>query len=736
MTNAARPDRSLFSPRGIAIVGASDDPNRPGGQCLQALLRAGYTGGIYPVNPRLSQAQGQKCIAAVADIDGTVDVAVIALGAETVNQVIEECGRRGIAYAVVLGAGFREAGAKGAILQDEMVATARRVGVRIIGPNCLGFANIHEGVFAAFGSLTREPFLSPGPVSIVTQSGGFGSSLAYACHMEGIGFRILVSSGNEADLNAPGLIDALLDDDKTEMILAYLEGVEDGRALMALGERALQTGKPVLVWKAGKTRQGARAAATHTAKMTSSYDAWRAALRQSGLIEVRSVEEAVTFIKLLQGKKLPLGRNVAVVTMSGGAAVVYADAADECNLTLPALGADTKALLHDTFPTASSLLNPIDLQASSFNHRSKEAITRAMKAVIDDPHTDQLCGMFAALSGESLSVATAAFIEVNRTSSKPMAVCTTFPRDLVRVALEDLKAAGIPVLKIPASVARAQAMLADFGEGRRRLERKLEADSLATGATVATVATVEDAVNELAGPTQVFEPLPAQMLVAGAFDEIQSKRIVSACLPVTQDLMFAVDGPVPEDLQITYPVVVKIVSPDIAHKSDIGGVIVNVKNRADLVAACTQVTQNARTRCPAARLTGVLIAEMIPNGIETLVGVTNDAVFGPVVAFGLGGVLTEVLGDISYRIAPFDADEARAMVGELRASRIFSGVRGSPAADVDALVAALVNISQFAWQQKETIAEIDINPLLVRPKGQGVIAVDALVVPISAPPQS
>ena len=691
----------LFSPRRIAIIGASDDKSRPGGRGIDAMLTQGYKGQLLPVHPRLKEAQGLKCYASVKDIDGDIDLAVIALPAQAVVDVVPELGARGIPNAIVLGAGFRESGPEGAILQDKLVENARRAGIRLIGPNCLGVANIHERMFAAFGSLSRPPLLKPGPVSMVMQSGGFGSSLAYACHMAGVGFRVLVSSGNEADLKTAELMDALVDDERTEIILSYMEGADDGRAIMAVGERAMARGKPVLVWKAGNSRQGARAAATHTANMTGTYDVWRAGLKQSGIIEVQSMDEAADYVKALTPRKYPRGRNTAVVTASGGAAVIYSDAADRYGLELQPPGKATHDILAEAFPRAATLQNPVDLAANGFNEASQPGYKLAMEALLADPAMHQVCPMFSAMSGHPMKLMSDVLAEIFPNTDKPMIAFSSVPREFGEAAFQVLEKAGIPVLGSPNGVVRAQAMLADYSAMQSRMQARQ------------------------ATPDKAWAPLQGQ----GVLDEAASKAAVSACLPVTRDVLVPADDEAAvAKVQVNYPVVVKIVSPDIAHKSDVGGVKLNIRNAAELSAACKEVVANARRHKPQARITGVLICEMINDGIETLVGVTNDEVFGPVVVFGMGGTLAEVLHDVTYRVAPFGIEDARVMIGELRTAAVFDGVRGAPATDKEALAQALVNISQFAWAHRDRLAELDVNPVLVRPVGKGVVAADAVVV--------
>ena len=304
-------------------MGANPDVSRPGRQTVLALERHGYKGGVYPVNPKYPEIGGRKCLPSLADIEGPCDVAVVALPAAHVPDVIEQCGRKGIGFAVVVGGGFREAGPEGLILERRMLDAARAGGVRIIGPNCLGYVNVHDRVFAGFGSITRPPDLEPGPVSAVIQSGGYGNSMVINAGHAGIGFRYLVASGAESDIKATELIEAFVDDAQTRVILAYLEGVHDGRAFMAAARRALAAGKPLVVVKAGNTRQGVRAAATHTAFMTGSYDVYSAAFRQSGAIEARDIGDAVDMLQSLLSGRLARGRNVAVMSGSGGSLVSF-----------------------------------------------------------------------------------------------------------------------------------------------------------------------------------------------------------------------------------------------------------------------------------------------------------------------------------------------------------------------------------------------------------------------------
>ena len=692
----------LFNPRGIAIAGASGDPTRPGGQTVRALNQYGFRGGIYPVNPRYPELAGHRCFPSVGAIEGDCDLAVIALPAAQVAGVLRECGSRGIRFAVVLGGGFRETGPAGAAIEAEMLAAARDSGVRIIGPNCLGLVNVHARVFAAFGSIAREPELKPGGVSAVIQSGGFGNALVIRCALAGVGFRYLVASGNESDITAPELIDAYVDDPQTKVILAFLEGVTDGRALMAAGRRALAARKPVLVLKAGNTEQGRRAAASHTANLTGSYDIYRAAFRQCGIIEVRDIDEAADFALALLAGRLPKGRSVALMGGSGGSAAVFADAADALRLRLPPLAPETTALLEKSLPTMGSLRNPIDYTAGYPRAETADRFLRAYSAVLADPGIDQLTFMFATAGRSQLKIAGELLAQAMPKFNKPVLAFSAMTDEIAPEGMAKLREIGVPVLPSPARVARAMAMLADYAE------------ALARSATPAT------AVPQMA--------LPALPAAAATLDEHASKRLLAAAgIPVSRDVLLPPGG-APLASGLGFPLAVKIVSRDILHKSDIGGVRLNILNPDQLVAAVAEVTANARRAAPDAKIEGVLVSEMVTDGVETIVGAVNDAGFGPVVAFGIGGVLAEAVRDMAYRVAPFGVADARAMIGEIRMKALLDGVRGRPACDTDALVGVLVRVSELAWQMRDRLAELDINPLIVRPAGAGVVALDALVV--------
>jgi acyl-CoA synthetase (NDP forming) len=704
MAGAMSALQRLFNPRGIAIVGASAEPSRPGGQTVHALREQGYRGGVYPVNPKYGEVAGYRCYPSLAAIEEDCDLAVIALPAAQVPQVIAQCGDRGIGYAVVLGGGFRESGEAGARLEADMLAAARACGVRIVGPNCLGIVNVHARAYAAWGSMTRPPRLEPGAVSAVLQSASLGMSLLIQCAAAGAGFRYVVTSGNEADIQAPEWIDAYVDDRETRIILAYLEGVSDGRAFMRAARRALAARKPVVLIKAGNTDQGRRAAASHTANLTGDYDVYRAAFRQCGVIEVEDLHEAADMVVCLANGRLPEGRSVVVMGGSGGAAALYSDHADRVGLRLPVLSAATLAELKRVLPPLAALGNPIDYTAGYPREQQGLDFRRGFAAALADPGVDQLAVMFAAAGRNQLKYGAEVLAQVAETTAKPIVVYSAMNEALAPEGLARLRAAGIPVLASPRRAAAAMARLADYAQALKRQHAS-------------------------AGTAKAPIALPDLPPGAVTLNESDSKRVIAAAgVPVTRDRLLPLAPDAAACAGLRYPVALKIASPDIAHKTDIGAVRLGIGDADALARAAAEIVANARRAAPNARLDGLLASEMVNDGIEAIVGVVNDAAFGPVVAFGLGGIFTETLRDVTYRIAPFGGEEARDMISGLRARAVFEGVRGRPALDVAALADTLVRVSELAWALRDRLQEVDINPLFVRPRGNGVAAADALVV--------
>ncbi|MBL0144114.1 MAG: acetate--CoA ligase family protein [Betaproteobacteria bacterium] len=695
----------LFHPRGVAIVGASHDLRRIGGQPVKFLATYGYKGRVYPINPKHTEIAGLRCYPTVASIDGPCDVAIVAVNGAAAIEVVRECGRKGIRFAVVFSAGFRETGATGLEQEAKLLAAARENGVRIIGPNCQGYLNISERLYATFGVLGLEPELKAGPVSSVAQSGGFGFGIVTQCESAGVGFRNLVSSGNESDVTTPEILDAYVDDEGTRLLVGFIEGVRDGRALMRVADRSVRAGKPILMWKAGNSEAGKRASLSHTAALTGSYDAYRAAYRQSGVIEMRDIDEISDSARALLPGRLPRGDRVAALGSSAGSCILFADRAAELGLDVVTLAPETVAAIAKVIPAYGSPHNPVDVTADVFNDLG--AFTQAIDLVLADPSVDQLAVVYAGLSGEIALACNRAVAEAMERHDKPVMLGWTARRHRAEAAYKLADEAQIPYFTSPVRLANAAGVLARFTRYQDRANRRasLFAESSA----------------------DIDTRLPAR---SGALSEAESKALLARWgLPVTGDVLL----PPGQDADLLaaglrYPVVVKVASADIAHKTEAGGVILGVRNRAELDGAVAEVIHRSRAYAPSARIEGALVSEMVVDAVEMLAGVTQDPVFGPMITLGMGGIQAEVLRDVTYRVAPFDEQTAREMIDELRGAALLKGFRKRPAADVDALAAFLARLSQVAWTLRDRLSELDVNPLMVRPQGAGVVAADALVV--------
>jgi acyl-CoA synthetase (NDP forming) len=688
----------LFEPRGVAIVGASSDLARIGGQPVRALNRFGFRGGIYPVNPKYAEIDGLRCYRSLAEIPGPCDLALIAVPAKATIEAVRACGAAGIRFCIVLSAGFRETGEAGAALEAELRKAAAQARVRLVGPNCQGLLNLTTRLYAGFGSPFLEPDLLAGSVSLVTQSGGFGFAVLMSCTARGIGFHIALSTGNEADISTPEVIEALIEDPGTRIICAYVESVADGRRLQAAARRAIRAGKPLLVWKSGNSAAGARAACSHTGAMTGSYDVYRAAFRQSGIIEIFDIDDLADVCRAFLGGLLPAGPRVASVGISGGAGVLFTDRAVARGLSLAALSETTNRHLREAIPSFGSIANPVDVTASVFN--DAESLTNVISAILGDHDVDQLAVLLASIPGETALRTARAIRHALAQHRKPVLLAWSARRNRAEAAYALLEEGHVPIYESPVRAAEAAAWLAAFSGSR----------SAAVPAAPPEVARVR---------------LPAR---GGALDEAQSKALLADIgVPVAREIVLAPDTEQLGALDLAFPLAVKVLSRDIAHKSEVGGVRLGIASFDEAADAIRAIRADVATHRPDAQIDGFIVAEMVTDGLETILGMVRDPSFGPVVAFGLGGIATEVLKDVSYRIAPFGADQARAMIGELRCARLFAAFRGRGELDLDALADAIARVSVLAAQE-DRIAELDINPLFVRPRGKGVVAADALIV--------
>ncbi len=684
---------ALFQPRSIAVIGASAEPTKIGGRPVFNLQRFGYEGAIYPINPRSAEVQGLKAHAAISQVPSPVDLAVLAIPAAGVPAALTECGAAGVRAAVVFSSGFAETGAAGVAAQDALVAAARQAGLRLLGPNCLGLMNIGLRAICTFGQGPNQGLPASGGMSIVSQSGAFGTYTFVVAKERGLPVNIWVSTGNEADVDFADCVEWLAGDDQTRVIMGYMEGCRDGAKLRAALATARRAGKPVIVMKVGRTAIGAAAVQSHTAALAGTDAVFDAVFRQDGAYRASTVDEFFDVGYACLSGYRPRGDRLGIITMSGGAGVLMADAAADAGLQVPPMPEAAQAEMLAIVPFAA-VRNPVDVTGQIANDQA--LFGRFGEVALRQGGFDAVAG-FHAVSGldETTGPAVVGSWRTLRANHPELPVFLAMKATEAR--RRELEALHIPVFEEPTRMIRAISAL-------RRLSGEPDAPRAIPPA---------------------HSPLPQ-----GSLTEAEAAKWLSeAGIPVAPGRIAVNETEaVAAAAAVGYPVVLKIVSPDIAHKSDVGGVALDLADADAVATAWRSVNETVRRARPDAAVHGVLVAPMLRGGVEMVTGVQADPVFGPVVMLGMGGVLVEVLRDVTFRVAPFGLATAHAMIAELRGTPLLDGVRGRPACDKSALAEILVRLGDFATAQHGHFSSIEINPLLVRGNGQDVVGLDALIV--------
>jgi acyl-CoA synthetase (NDP forming) len=693
---------ALLKPESVAIIGASNDPARIGGRPLRYLIDVGYAGPIYPVNPGRETVQGLPSFANVGAIPAAVDLAIIAVSAHKAIASLEECAAKGVSAAVVFSSGFAETGDAGRALQDRLTEIAHASGMRILGPNCLGIYNSAIGFFATFTATLENGLPKPAGVGLVSQSGAYGSHVSLLAIRRGIGIRYWITTGNECDVELGECVAFLARDPDIRVIVAYAEGVRDGDTLLNALTLARNARKPVVFMKVGQTSIGAQAAASHTAALAGSDAVYDSVLRQFGAYRAGDTEELVDVTYACGLGVLPKGRRIGLLTVSGGVGIQMADAAVAAGLDVAPMPGPAQARMKALLPYATTR-NPVDTTAQVFNDPG--LIDAYLDIMLESGEYDAVVAFLTFVAAAESMLAPVRRAIENAHAKYPdrlIVLVIVAPEDIVR-RYED---AGCLVFEDPTRAVRAVAAL-------HRIRQAFEAP-----------------ISSPADPTATV----VETLADGPVSEQASKRLLAgAGLTVVEDRLATTAAEAADAArELGFPVVLKIASADIAHKSEVDGVRLGIDSADGAHEVFCSLMDGAKQQRPDARLAGVLVSPMMGDGVETILGIHRDPVFGPVVMFGLGGVLVEVLDDVSFRVAPFDEDEARRMVLELKGRAILEGTRGRGPYDLQALFAALARLSQFAAAHADTIESVDINPFLVLPEGQGAVALDALIIPRNA----
>ena len=699
--NSAADLSRLIRPRSIALVGASDREGSIGERTLTNLVtHSSFDGEVYLVNPSKSEIRGQRCWPSVASLPATPDVAVVAVPASGVLTVIEECAARGVAFAVILSSGFGEAGAEGEREQQRMKEIAERGGLRLYGPNCPGLTNVNGRLGLTF-SPSFPHDLTPGPIGLATQGGGLGRNVMQAME-RGIGIGLWASTGNEVDLQVADFIHYMAEAPDIKVIVTLLEGIKDGPKFVAAVQRAAANGKPVIGLKVGKSEYGRRAAQSHTASLTGSAEVNSAVFRQFGVIEVDDIDELVDtawlFARAMPGAQDALG----IYCSSGGTAALTADAVGSAGLTLAAFTPETTEVLRAKLPAYAAIGNPVDTTAMVLS--DKTVVETTLGCVANDPNLALTIVPIALDYGETTTRLADNIINAQKGCAAP--IVPIWMSDRLGEGYQKLVAAGFAP---PRSVGKAISAIGRWVEYGRWQRAN-------TGAEPRVLPPLAAPLGD--GATRSLSEAQAKARLREAGIALLPHGLARSA----EEARALADG-------MGYPVVAKIASEQIVHKSDIGGVQVGLQDGAQVEAAWREIMASVLKLQPGATIDGLLIEKMAPRGgVELMIGVTRDPVFGHVMTFGLGGIYVEIFRDVTRRLLPIGPRDAAAMVREMRSFALLDGARGRPKADVAALEALLVRISDFVARHADRLEEMDLNPVWVGAAGEGAMPLDAVIV--------
>ena len=691
---------SFFNPQSVAVIGASRASEKLGYAVLSNVKEGGFQGRLYPVNPKADEILGLKAYPSVLDIPDSVDLAVIVIPYRFVSAVLEQCGQKGIPSVVVVSAGFREAGREGLDRELELIEIAQKHGMRLIGPNCLGVIDTSTPLNATFAA-----GMPPGgPIDFMSQSGALGTAVLDIAMAGRIGFSKFVSLGNKADVSEIDLLEAWGDDPSSRVILLYVEGVTDGQEFIHVARRVTRH-KPVVAIKSGVTRSGSRAVSSHTGSLAGSEAAYKAAFRQAGVIRATSMEALFDYALAFAFQPLLRGDRIGIVTNAGGPGILATDALEHAGLEIPRLSRETAKALEDYLPGAASVANPVDVLGDAL----ADQYERALQLVSSDPMVDGLLAILAPQAMTQIEETAEAVGRLARNVDKPILGCF-MGEARIGAGVDVLRHHGVPNYSFPE---RAAAALAAMSAYRREKERPIFEPE--------PCAECIPAVRELFNRVRADGRVTIGDAEARAVLEAYGFTVPGSGLAKTSDEAVAIAD------EIGYPVVLKVASPDILHKTDVGGVRLNLGSAEDVRDAFDLIVYRAGRYVPGARIWGCQVQQMVPGGREVLLGMSRDPQFGPLVAFGLGGIYVEALKDVSFRVAPFSRQEADEMIREIRSYPLLEGIRGESPADHEAMVDALLRISRLVTDFAE-ILELDINPLMVFDEGRGAIAIDMRLV--------
>ena len=690
---------SLLRPQSVAVIGASDNPARIGGRPIYSMLKDNFQGKLFPVNPNRDIVQGLQAYPNISSVPVPVDSAVISVPENVALQVIKECAESGVKSAVVFTSGFAETGTAGLDAQQQIAKIASDSGMRILGPNCLGVFNLSAGWFGTFANTLASKKIPTGPIGIVTQSGAYGGHLFTITQNRGVGTNYWVTTGNEVDIDVAEVIKFYASEPEIRVIISYAEGIKNGNRMREALQAARNAKKPVIFMKVGSTEAGARAAASHTASLAGEDAIYDGLFKQYGVYRAETTEEMADVAYACQFGRYPNGPKIGLQTISGGIGVQMADAASKKGFDVAPLPKSTQEKIIKLIPFAG-VNNPVDFTGQVLNER--KLLEDSMRFVIDEADYDSQILYLASLpiSEFTKDISLEIFTALRKRYPEELMFLSMIGPQESRKPYEEI---GYPCFEDHSLAVRAMAALRYFAEVFKQGKQKVIPSTKG---------------NKLARLEKNISEFEAKSILSAAGIPANREFLTQSCEEAIE-AQKTIDG----------PVVLKVASPDIPHKTEIGGVLLNLTTKEEVEESYQKLITNVQSNAPKAKIDGIIVAEMITGGIETVLGVTKDPVFGPTVMFGLGGVFVEVLKDVTFRVAPFGPKEAHRMIDEIRGRAVLDGARGAPPADIDALANAISTLSIFAAENSDTIQTIDINPFLALPKG--AVAVDALIIPSS-----
>ena len=690
---------NFFNPKSVAVLGASTTPGKVGYDVLKNLIQSNYQGKIYPINPKSLEIQGLKAYPSLSDIDGDIDLLIYIIPPQFVLSTLDDCKKKNIDSIIAISAGFKETGTTGARIEREMLGKAKELNIRILGPNCLGLVCTSSHLNATFS----PGMPSEGNIAFFSQSGALCIAILDWALGEGIGFSKFISLGNKSDLDEIDFMRYLADDESTKVILGYLEGIEDGRTFIDVA-REVSKKKPIIITKSGGTAAGAKAASSHTGSLAGSERSIQAAFRQAGIIRADTVSDLFNYALAFACQPISKGSRIAILTNSGGPGIMAADAIERYQLQLASFSKVTQDKLRSFLPTIASIYNPVDIIGDA----RAERYHKSLELILSDPNVDGVLIILTPTAVIDVKETAEKIADLSSNNSKPI-LSSFMGKISIEEGVKVLQHKKIPNYNYPESAVKVFRIMSDYQNWLN-----------ASPPSYQTFKTKKKKVKTILAKAQEKNLLKLGEQEAQEVISCYGFKTPKSILALTSKEALAAAK------QIGYPLVMKIVSPDILHKTDVGGVRVGIENAHQVEEAFLEIISQSRQYLSHANILGVSIQEMVLGRKEVILGVSKDPQFGPLIMFGLGGIYVEVLKDVSFRIAPLSVKDADEMIREIRSFPLLRGVRGEQPTDLNSLRENLLRLSQLVTDFPEII-ELDINPLIVKAEGEGAVAADARI---------